>query len=47
MKQLNLTEETDKATARRKLDTCLANLDELRRAVEALKLSLDDQQETE
>jgi ParB/RepB/Spo0J family partition protein len=42
MKQLTLTEEIDKATARKKLDTCLANLDELRRAVEALKLSLED-----
>ena len=34
-------EDADKATARRKLDTCLANLDELRRTVEALKSSLE------
>ena len=34
-------DDADKATAKRKLDTCLANLDELRRTVEALKNSLD------
>ncbi len=33
--------DADKQTARRKLDTCLANLDELRRTVEALKNSLE------
>lgn len=31
----------DRVTARKKLDTCLANLEELRRTVEALKASLD------
>ena len=34
-------DDADTATAKRKLDTCLANLDELRRTVEALKNSLD------
>jgi len=34
-------DEADKTTARRKLDTCLQNLEELRRTVEALKASLD------
>ena len=34
-------EDADKATAKRMLDTCLANLDELRRTVEAVKNSLD------
>ena len=34
-------DDADKATAKRKLDTCLANLDELRRTVEAFKNSLD------
>ena len=42
MKSLQLPEETDRAAVRRKLDTCLANLDELRRAVETLRLSLDE-----
>ena len=37
-----LAEETDKAAVRRKLDTCLVNLEELRRTVEALRLSLDE-----
>ncbi len=41
LKSLNLTEEADKATARKKLDTCLTNLEELRRTVEALKATLD------
>ena len=40
LKALKL-EEADKSTARRKLDTCLQNLEELRRSVEALKNSLD------
>lgn len=40
LKALTL-EEADKTTARRKLDTCLQNLEELRRTVEALKASLD------
>ena len=40
MKELNLADEADKAAARKKLDTCLLNLDELRRTVEALKESL-------
>ena len=30
-----------RSTARKKLDTCLANLEELRRTVEALKAGLD------
>lgn len=42
MKSLELTEETDKAAVRKKLDTSLSNLEELRRAVEALRLSLDE-----
>ena len=41
MKALELTEEVDKVTARKKLDTCLVNLEELRSTVEALKASLD------
>lgn len=40
LKALTL-DEADKTTARRKLDTCLQNLEELRRTVEALKNSLD------
>lgn len=40
LKALTL-EDADKTTARRKLDTCLQNLEELRRTVEALKASLD------
>ena len=42
LKALSLTDSADKVTARRKLDTCLANLEELRRTVEALKNSLED-----
>lgn len=42
LKALSLTEEADKATARRKLDTCLQNLEELRRTVEILKASLEE-----
>lgn len=42
LKELDLSADVDKATARRKLDTCLANLDELRRTVQALKTSLDE-----
>lgn len=41
MKALRLEEGDDRAAVRRKLDTCLANLEELRRTVEALKLSLE------
>ena len=40
LRSLDLSAE-NKQTARRKLDTCLANLDELRRTVEALKNSLE------
>ena len=40
MKALELTEDVDKDTARKKLDTCLANLEELRRTVEALRAAL-------
>lgn len=40
LRELNLTDETDRAAARRKLDTCLLNLEELRRTVEGLKQSL-------
>lgn len=40
IRALSLT-DADKQTARRKLDTCLQNLDELKRTVEALKQSLD------
>lgn len=40
LKALTLSDEVDKATARKKLDTCLQNLEELRRTVEALKNSL-------
>jgi len=32
----------DKDTARKKLDTCLENLEELRRTVETLKMVLDE-----
>ena len=41
IKALELTEGVDKATARKKLETCLSNLEELRHAVEALKASLE------
>lgn len=40
LRALDLSAE-NKQTARRKLDTCLQNLDELRRTVEALKNSLE------
>ena len=40
LRSLDLSAE-NRQTARRKLDTCLANLDELRRTVEALKNSLE------
>ena len=43
LKELDLHSDVDKATARRKLDTCLTNLDELRRTVLALKSSLDEE----
>lgn len=43
MKTLDLSgTEIDKALVRHKLDTCLSNLEELRRTVQALKLSLDE-----
>ena len=38
---LDLSADVDRTTARKKLDTCLANLEELRRTVEALKAGLD------
>ena len=40
LRSLKLDAE-DRVTARKKLDTCLANLEELRRTVEVLKASLD------
>ena len=43
LKELTISADVDKATARRKLDTCLNNLEELRRTVLALKSSLDEQ----
>ena len=42
MKALTLDAGVDKVSARRKLDTCLANLDELRRTVEALRRELEE-----
>ena len=42
LKSLSLTDSGDRATARKKLDTCLANLEELRRTVEELKNSLEE-----
>lgn len=42
IKALQLPEEADRAAVRRKLDTCLSNLEELRRTVEALRRSLDE-----
>ena len=42
LKALDLSADVDKVTARKKLDTCLANLEELRRTVEALKAGLED-----
>ena len=45
LRGLDLSGETDKATARRKLDTCLSNLEELRRTVLALKTSLDQEED--
>lgn len=41
LKALDLSNDVDKVTARKKLDTCLANLEELRRTVEALKAGLE------
>lgn len=41
LKALDLSSDVDRTTARKKLDTCLANLEELRRTVEALKAGLD------
>lgn len=42
LKALDFSNDVDKTTARKKLDTCLANLEELRRTVEALKAGLDN-----
>lgn len=42
LKELDLSTDVDKDTARKKLDTCLENLEELRRTVETLKAELDD-----
>lgn len=42
LKTLDFTSGVDKTTARKKLDTCLANLEELRRTVEALKAGLEE-----
>ena len=42
LKALDLSTDVDKVTARKKLDTCLANLEELRRTVEALKAGLEE-----
>ena len=42
LKALDFTADVDKVTARKKLDTCLANLEELRRTVEALKAGLEE-----
>lgn len=42
LKALDFTADVDKTTARKKLDTCLANLEELRRTVEALKAGLEE-----
>lgn len=42
LKELAFTPDVDKTTAQRKLDTCLANLEELRRTVQALKNSLEE-----
>ena len=42
LKALDFTADVDKTTARKKLDTCLANLEELRRTVEALKSGLEE-----
>ena len=41
LRALDLSADVDRTTARKKLDTCLANLEELRRTVEALKAGLD------
>ena len=42
LKALDFSADVDKVTARKKLDTCLANLEELRRTVEALKAGLEE-----
>ena len=42
LKALDLTCDVDKTTARKKLGTCLQNLEELRRTVEALKAGLEE-----
>lgn len=41
LKSLRIEDAADKVTARKKLDTCLANLDELRRTVETLRKELE------
>ena len=41
LKALDLSADVDRTSARKKLDTCLANLEELQRTVEALKAGLD------
>lgn len=41
IRALRLEEDDDRAAVRKKLDTCLVNLEELRRTVEALRLSLE------
>ena len=42
LKALDFTTSVDKTTAWKKLDTCLANLEELHRTVEALKAGLEE-----
>ena len=42
LKALDFSADVDKTTARKKLDTCLQNLEELRRTVEALKAGLEE-----
>lgn len=42
MRTLAFTGEDNKAAARKKLETCLVNLEELRRTVEALKATLEE-----
>lgn len=41
-KELRFDGETDREAARKKLDTCLTNLDELRQTVESLRRELDE-----
>ena len=42
LKALDFSADVDKTTARKKLDTCLQNLEELRRTVETLRAGLED-----